>query len=233
MNLNEMDIVYFVKESPANEELRYSLRSVERNFPHRHVWFIGGKPDRLEPDRWLHVVQNNATKWDNTSLLLKTACKNSNISDDFVLFNDDFFIMKPVEELPYYSDGTIQERVNSLHTKYHKDSSYSSRLQNTAKILKDAGFPTISYAVHYPIIINKEEMLETFERFPTGLMWRSIYGNHHQKPFVKVKDCKISDIQRYPDQNATFLSTLDMTFRLGAVGAYIRQNFSEKSKYER
>jgi len=232
MNLNEMDIVYFVKEYPTNEELRHSLRSVDKNFPHRHVWFLGGKPTGLEPDRWLHVTQNKPTKWENTSLLLKTACKNSSISDDFVLFNDDFFIMKPVDSLPYYSDGTIQERVNSLHTKYNKDSSYSSRLQKTIELLKEAGFPTVSYAVHYPIIINKEEMLETFERFPTGLMWRSIYGNHHQKPYVHVKDCKISDINRSPDPSLSYLSTLDLSFRLGVAGHYIREVFKEKCKYE-
>lgn len=31
------DIVYFVKDSESNEELRYSLRSLV-NFPHRDVW---------------------------------------------------------------------------------------------------------------------------------------------------------------------------------------------------
>lgn len=35
------DIVYFVKESESNEELRYSLRSL-KNFPRRKVWFYGG-----------------------------------------------------------------------------------------------------------------------------------------------------------------------------------------------
>jgi hypothetical protein len=28
------DIVYFVKECPNNEELRYSIRSVVKNFPY-------------------------------------------------------------------------------------------------------------------------------------------------------------------------------------------------------
>ena len=104
MNLEDLDIVYFVKDSPENEELKYSLRSVEKNFPHKHVWFIGGKPKSLEPDKWLPVKQNQVTKWANTSMLLRSACENPEISDDFVLFNDDFFILYPVEDLPYYSE---------------------------------------------------------------------------------------------------------------------------------
>ena len=232
MNLSDMDIVYFVKESATNEELRYSLRSVDKNFPHRHVWFIGGKPSGLEPDRWIHLVQNQSTKWDNTSMLLKTACKTPEVSDEFVLFNDDFFVMKPVDSLPYYSDGTIERRVKQLQSKYNRDSSYSSRLQQTAKMLKESGFPTISYAVHFPIIINKAEMLQTFERFPNGLMWRSIYGNHHRKPAVTVQDCKINDLNRAPSKEAVFLSTQDVTFRSGSVGRYIRSSFLDKCKYE-
>lgn len=232
MNLSEMDIVYFVKESATNEELRYSLRSVDKNFPHRHVWFIGGKPFGLNPDRWIHLVQNQSTKWDNTSMLFKTACKTPEISEDFVLFNDDFFVMKPVNCMPYYSDGTIARRVQQLQKKYNKDSSYSKRLTDTIRLLESAGFPTISYAVHYPIIINKKEMLETFERFPSGLMWRSIYGNHHKKPVVTVKDCKINEVNRTPSSEAVFLSTQDATFKSGIAGRYIRANFPDKCKYE-
>lgn len=35
------DIVYFVKESRENEELRYSLRTI-KNFPHDKVYFNDG-----------------------------------------------------------------------------------------------------------------------------------------------------------------------------------------------
>ena len=41
------DIVYIIKDDLPTTELKYSLRSVEANFPHRLVWFVGGKPDKL------------------------------------------------------------------------------------------------------------------------------------------------------------------------------------------
>ena len=54
------DIVYFVKGSRKNEELRYSLRTL-KNFPHRKVFFYGEFPDGLVPDRHIHVKQNQPT----------------------------------------------------------------------------------------------------------------------------------------------------------------------------
>ena len=50
------DIVYFVKNTEENEELVYSLRSVEKNFPYNRVWFFGGCPNGLKPDVHIPVV---------------------------------------------------------------------------------------------------------------------------------------------------------------------------------
>lgn len=62
------DIVYFVKESKTNEELRYSLRTL-KNFPHRKVWFYGGCPEGLKPDQYVYVEQDQPTKWLSLCLL--------------------------------------------------------------------------------------------------------------------------------------------------------------------
>ena len=52
------DIVYFVKNTEENEELIYSLRSVDKNFPFNKVWFFGGCPKGLTPDVHIPVVQD-------------------------------------------------------------------------------------------------------------------------------------------------------------------------------
>ena len=44
------DIVYFVKDTDTNEELRYSLRSLA-NFPHGKVWFYGGRKSKNKTKR--------------------------------------------------------------------------------------------------------------------------------------------------------------------------------------
>ena len=104
------DIVYFVKESPVNEELRYSLRSLV-NFPHRKVIFYGCCPDGLSPDVHIKVNQNCENKWLNVNKMLRLACKNKDITKDFWLFNDDFFIMEKIETPCNYYNGDLYKRI--------------------------------------------------------------------------------------------------------------------------
>ena len=52
------DVVYFVKDTKENEELRYSLRTL-KNFPHAKVWFYGGCPEGLKPDHHVYVKQDH------------------------------------------------------------------------------------------------------------------------------------------------------------------------------
>ena len=89
-----MDIVYVLKPDFQNEELRYSLRSLE-NFPHDKVWFVGGQPNELTPDGRLNIRQWGDTKWERVKNMLARVCVADDISEDFWLFNDDFFILKP------------------------------------------------------------------------------------------------------------------------------------------
>ena len=231
-DLSQMDIVYFVKDEPINEELRYSLRSVEKNFPHRRVWFYGGCPDDLQPDRWAHIKQNARSKWGNTSGLLRNACANEGISENFVLFNDDFFVMKPINSLPYYSDGSLEKRIKELWTRNPGGSVYITRMQLTKKMLTQEQCPTENYAMHMPMIINRREMQETFKKFPDGEMWRSLYGNHHRKPVEYMKDCKIHSRDEMPPTDTPFLSTTDASFLYGKVGEYIREKFQTPSRFE-
>lgn len=85
------DIVYVVKDTKTNEELKYSLRSLV-NFPHKRVWFYGGCPRDLNPDFHIKVDQNQPTKWANIFMMFKMVCDNPTITKNFWLFNDDFFL---------------------------------------------------------------------------------------------------------------------------------------------
>ena len=56
--MKNYDIVYFLKDTYYNEELRYSLRSVEENFPHARVVFAGGCPVGFKPDLHIEIEQS-------------------------------------------------------------------------------------------------------------------------------------------------------------------------------
>lgn len=112
------DIVYFVKDTKVNEELRYSLRSL-KNFPHNKVWFYGGCADGLKPDYHIEVDQDQPTKWQNIFKMFKLACSNKDITKNFWLFNDDFFVMKPIDYETNYYCGDLYKRVVTLEDKYN------------------------------------------------------------------------------------------------------------------
>lgn len=233
-NLEKLDIVYFVKDTSLNDELLHSLRSIEKNFPHNRVWFIGGCPYNLKPDKYIKVEQDKDTKWANTNVLMRVACENSEITDDFVLFNDDFFVMSPVNELPYYYDDTLGKRVDKLSGKY-VHSRYRTNLAVCAEQLSFKGYNTLNYAVHIPMVINKEKMLKCMSKFPNGLMWRSLYGNFiNPKRYerMQITDPKIWKTETHPTGNEIFLSSEDKAFRYGAVGSHIKERFIEPSRFE-
>lgn len=232
METKNLDIVYFIKSNPkGNEELRYSLRSL-KNFPHRKVWFVGEFQQGFIPDGVLKVTQDADSKWANTSKSMRAACLSDEITDNFVLFNDDFFIMKPLEGgfMPYYYRKTLDDQIKWLETQTSKG--YLQHMKETRKMLKDKWKPIKCYAVHYPMVINKKEMLEVMEAFPNGMMWRALYGNYWKKGGLACGDCKISNPFTTPNPDAPFFSTTTRSFRDGEVGKLIRDTFKRKCKYE-
>ena len=227
-----MDIVYFVKECETNEELKYSLRSIEKNFTFDKVWFVGGCPIDLVPDGHIKVRQIQPTKWDKTYNLLKVICNNKDVSDDFYLFNDDFFIMKPWKYQTRYC-GELYKFIVDVEGRNKGISGYSQRLRDQLKLLEQAGCTVKNYGVHTPLKVNKKKALETLKAFPGCPMFRSLYGNYNKIGGANKPDVKISSLDKMPSPDAELLSTTDKSFRVGKVGDYIRKQFPEPSRYER
>ena len=224
-----MDIVYFVKDTDTNEELRYSLRSL-KNFPHDKVWFYGGCPKGLKPDHHVYVNQDQPTKWANIFMMFKMVCVNDKISKDFWLFNDDFFVMKPVKSGPDYYNGNLYKRVVTLEDTHNGFTPYSQQLRYTLQELESMGCDTLNYALHVPMKINRKKGQELVN-IMDGPMIRCVYGNYFKIGGTEHSDVKIDSIdKRYKDSD--YLSTNDKSFTNGVVGQQIREIFNNKCKYE-
>lgn len=226
------DIVYILKNNIDDKELIYSVRSVCQNFPYNRIWFAGGKPKRIIPDNYMSLTQKGCTKWDKVTFTLKQICLNDEITENFWLFNDDFFIMQPVEEFSTAILGTIRERIEELKNRYGS-SLYQEQLERTERILKSKGYDTLDYALHVPILINRKKALETIEEFKGYPMFRCLYGNYNKIEGVKMDDVKIYERTQEPTGNEIMLSTTNDSFRFGKVGKYIKQQFPNKCRYER
>jgi len=101
-----MDYVYVCRPGD-NEELRYSIRSTVKNLPEGRIWVVGGKPDWYTGD--YIYVQQTGIGHPNVWKQLDVICATEDISDDFVLMNDDFFTVKKLDKVEYFYSGTIQE----------------------------------------------------------------------------------------------------------------------------
>ena len=109
------DIVYILKKDIDPYELTYSLRSVEKNFPHNRVWFVGYKPEGLTPDVELYHEQSGVNKWDYIRSSMWKAVHDDRLTGEFFLFNDDFFVMKKVKgEFVNFAEKTLSWRVDRI-----------------------------------------------------------------------------------------------------------------------
>lgn len=233
MDTSDLDVVYLVKRGYRNEELRYSLRTLDKNFPHRSVWFYGGCPSGIKPDHYVHMTQNGPTKWANTGSMLRAVAENDELSDKFVLFNDDFFVMKPIREFPYYCWGTLPEQIHRIEEANRSGSAYTMRLKNTLVELLKEGNGIVNYELHVPFIFDRKKLAEMFNSCPRGLASRTLYGNRYKVGGEELADPKLHGPahKRIPE-DPTFLSTDDRAFAFGQVGREIRKTFQKPSRFE-
>lgn len=227
------DIVYFLRDGD-NEELRYSLRSVEKNFPHRNVVFYGGKPNGIEPDRYVKCEQTGPTSSWSVRHMIEQACQDDDLTPDFWLFNDDFFIMRPITNFAPRHQGLMIDHIKEVETLHGCATPYTDLMRHQLETLKKFMNPdrALDYTVHMPLLVNRKDALLTMKTFPAEPMFRTLYGNHRQIGGIQVQDCKFGTIREPKDWKTEFLSTSDEAFRSHDIGEYIRSQFPEKSRFE-
>lgn len=230
------DVVYFVKEGKTNEELRYSLRSVEENWQYRKVWLYGGCPKVISPDEHVAVAQTEPSKWERVHHMLRMACENKNLTENFWLFNDDFFVLKPIgEDMPPQYNGSLEGQIRRVEKRHGGETSYTRRLKHLVATLEEAGKTTVNYSVHKPILINRKKMLEVLNKFPNEPMTRALYGNYWEIGGENHRDMKVMlpwyDTEKI-EREWPFVSTCDESFANGNIGRYIREKFPHKSRFE-
>jgi hypothetical protein len=202
-----MDYVYLCRNG-ENEELRYSIRSVVKNGNPDNIWVVGGKPDWYV-GKFLEISQDKG-KFENQVKSLKEVCKNRNISDDFILMNDDFYILKPVEEYKYF-DGFLKDKLNN-HTIQYGNSSYARALRGAVKQLQSRGIQEpLNYEVHMPMALKKANLMQVLD---LSLSPRSLYGNLFINDGINIKDVKIYKHSKEIDLTANLISTEDNSFSL-------------------
>lgn len=227
--------MYFVKEGVVNEELRYSIRSVAKNMPHKRIWVFGGCPQFITPDVKVRVKQVGNTKWDNVRTMFEMACNNKEITDDFILFNDDFFVMKPTNKVEPLYRCSLEDHIKLLEANNnHQPYPYSKLLRECNAELSRLKKPQLSYELHVPFIFNKKKLLKLIEKYPDLHCTRTLYGNYYNIGGERANDVKIFNHKPTFDyQNSRYLSTDDGIVNVNSdIWWYIKKQLKEKSEFE-
>jgi hypothetical protein len=212
-----MDYVYICREG-ENEELKYSIRSVEKHLPPGRIWVVGGKPS------WYvghHIpVKQEGPKYENAIENIRAACESKQISSTFVLMNDDFFAIKPLEEVPTYVGGFMVEKV-ALYSAISPRSTYTKILLRTSMKIGRIGMDLPrDYELHVPMMMNKARLLSVINAHPDCL-WRSMYGNIYRVGGLYITDVKyyVRDAMKvkshdYRSSLYPFVSSEDDSFKV-------------------
>lgn len=234
LNPSLIDVVYPVKTGNKNEELRYSLRALEKHVPHRNVWLVGYKPGWTQNVGHRSYAQGHNVRL-NTTRAMEIACNDDRISNPFLWFNDDYFCMKPIPRVRRVNRGPIDMVVGGLAQK--KDH-YAQGMVATKNLLLDNGYgpDILSYELHMPLYVYKYEMLESIELYYKSnlpnLHKRTLYGNMVKLGGTSTHDHKIVLRDQPWDRDCIWVSTSDTSFREHPVGVWIRDHFKEPSFYE-
>lgn len=187
-----MDVLYYIGGGSHhnNQELRYSLRSLEKHCADiGNIWIVGNKPHFLNSNVKYLWVDDSGVWWQNAFRKTIAAIK-AGISEDFLLMNDDFYMLQDftISDYPYYHKGKISDIAAN---------NYQKVIINTKRILQNLGKPVMHYGVHCPIRINAEkykQLSEFYTSVDNPVSARCLYGNLFCKG-KKVTDCKFSDIK--------------------------------------
>lgn len=227
--------VYLCRDG-ENEELRYSIRSVEKFYPDARVILVGGKPSWYIGE-YIHSPQNNA-RFDNVANSLSVIAQSDTIPEDIIIMNDDFFIREYVDKFECYTAGTLQNKILSYHLNGLTGSGYLRKLEDLNRhIVKKLNiYPAIDYELHVPMPVKKSLLVKLGR---PKVMWRSEYGNLFIDPKTTVEtiDVKFYDNNtmkfknvRISEQVLPFFSTDDNSFK--AVFETIRDMYPMPSKFE-
>lgn len=224
--------VYIVRPGDKNDELRYSLRSLEQNVdPDAEVWVVGYTPSWLQD---VESVDGNPTsdKPQNVYANVRLASQIAGTPDELTIWNDDFIALSPVQPAMAYR-GSLEDHIASLKV---KNWWWRSLDITRTWLSREQGLEQpLSYELHRPFPINRHAMAQVLEEAqkcqPSNPpQWRTLYGNRWEVPAELSHDGKVYGVKT-PIPAGPWMSTTDKSFT-GSVRDLLAAQFPEPSRWE-
>lgn len=247
-----MDILYVIGRGSRwlNNELRYSLRSIEKyGINVGRIYISGYCPDFIDKNTVTFIPCDDMfnRKHNNILRCIEEAVEKSDIGEEFLLSSDDHFYIKPTDfdNYPYF------RKAESLPDNFDPDSNrfYRESLISTYKLLKSCELPVNEFNWHGNTHFNKRLFCE--ERFqhirqlayclPGGCEPTCLMLNYQlsREPFeiTDRNDCKLNENATEADfvrlvgdrECISCASSVNNSF----IVKFLEREFPNKSKYEK
>jgi len=157
-----INIVYPLVESEWGEEIKYSLRSLDKfiQIEFRVIIYGTYKPDWLDTSKvdfilmpkFIPIVKGTSTQF-NQGLIYQMLIARTDI-DDFIFFNDDIYLLQPIFNFNrvYMLDSKFNSAPPKSKNTWHK------LLYNTRKDLAYRKCTTFNFETHLPYLINCQKL---------------------------------------------------------------------------
>ena len=245
-DIDEIQFVWVYWHGGArNDELRWSIRSVLKNFVGRaKIMVVGDKPPWYDgPHIPVKRIQKGRYRAFRDSLKkLVTAVDDCQIDDEFVWMMDDIYMVRPVTK--------SQLKTRYYQAQFSKQSLAKARPANkwqrikhaTMKELAKNNLPMKDYATHLPQHVEKSKFKEVVKRFNPGSarrmrLWEVLYGNMFSEGDAKpVRSMLFRTIRKLPytaykKQNSHYVNNGNWAWN-EALRGYLWESFPNKSKFE-
>lgn len=217
-----------------NEELRFSLRTIEKYAKGIDRVIVAGELPELLSDKVFKIKIDEAKGCKEYRIAMKiyNAIKLGKIKGDFIFMNDDFFLTQETDftNYPNYAKETLNETRNN--------SGYQISLRNTYQYLLNLGYTTYHFDVHTPIIYNAEKFVKLINHFEYsntlefGLVVKSLYGNIYGLEPTIYTDCKLWSLDLARINKTHCFSSSDAGWQNG-LRSYLKSKHPSKSSYEK
>lgn len=222
-----LDVCIPFRLGPRNSvELRYTLRSIERNLidlAEGECFLLGDEAPNWYQGRLVHFPEDH--KLSNISKVIAKLHNfvNHYAGKTFVYANDDTFILRPWSGVRYWNK---RRTIAGYH---------GVTVSRVKFLLEQRGHKFgHDYEMHVPLEVETAKLKELLDvtdyRMPIG--WRTLYCNTYPTAEFGIPDCKIATFVP-PTGNQQFLSTDDAFLHLHSLHEWWETKWPAKSRWEK
>lgn len=234
-----------------NNELRYVLRSFDKNFADLGKVFIVGDSKWIkEKLPWLkaEIVDCsdpfNANKDANMIRKVIKVIDTCDLSDEFIRATDDHFVLRKVESFPPMYTYNLADKDPGW---WGRRSRWKNRLKRTKTILSVHGKTIYNYDGHFPMTYKKD-FKKVMESYPytksIGYTINTLYFNNVLKDHVHYEDCRhmfelVNEDLKVIKNKLKGKTFMCYSGRNGdaclttALKEFLKNKFKKKSRFER